>query len=114
LNVNVCDADVASLTIPFNLTANQVQAMQLRIGITTAQAGGPADRQYQWRAFSAAPPASSQPSTRNITLGNWRGNNFTFTYNISASALHVGTNNIRLQIASGSGWVFIPGAGVHL
>jgi hypothetical protein len=35
-------------------------------------------------------------------LGNWRGNNWLYTYSISTSALHAGTNTIDIQVASGS------------
>lgn len=90
-------------TITFNLTAGEAAAaMTLRIGITRAQAGGRPIISVNGGSYTAAPAASTQPNTRGITLGSWRGNNWLYTYNIAAGALVAGSNTISIQIASGS------------
>jgi rhamnogalacturonan endolyase len=93
--------------ITFTLTAGQASvANTLRIFITDAFAGGRpqitvnAGQAYHWT--SALPAPSSQPSTRSITLGTYRGNNTTFTYNIPRSALVAGTNTIDISVNSGT------------
>ncbi len=93
--------------IVFNLTADQAAvANTLRIGITDAFAGGRpyivvnAGQPNQWT--SALPAPSSQPNSRSITRGTYRGNNITFTYNIPISALGAGTNTIDIIVNSGS------------
>ncbi len=89
--------------ISFNLTSAQAAiAMTLRIAISWAGAGGRPIISVNGGNYSSAPPATTQPTARGVTLGNWRGNNFTFTYNISTSALHSGTNTIDIEVASGS------------
>jgi rhamnogalacturonan endolyase len=94
--------------IVFTLTADQAAvANTLRIGITDAFAGGRpyivvnAGQPYAWT--SALPSPSSQPNSRSITLGTYRGNNVTFTYNIPQSKLVAGTNTIDIIVNSGSG-----------
>jgi rhamnogalacturonan endolyase len=93
--------------ITFTLTADQAAvANTLRIGITDAFAGGRpyikvnAGQPYAWT--SALPPPSSQPNSRSITRGTYRGNNTTFTYNIPPSALVAGTNTIDIIVNSGT------------
>ncbi len=93
-------------------TAQSKVSLTLRVGISFAYAGG---RPYivvnkgaagAWT--SSIPAASSQPDSRGITRGTWRGNNVTFTYTIPASALIAGQNSIDLIVASGSstsGWL---------
>src|SRR5207244_78097 len=88
--------------ITFNLTGSQVTALTLRIGITLAFAGGRPIISVNGGSYSSAPTASSQPDSRGITRGTWRGNNYLHTYSISASQLHTGTNTIDIGIASGS------------
>src|SRR5262249_32870570 len=60
-----------------------------------------AGQPYRWT--SALPAPSSQPNSRSITRGTYRGNNTTFTYNIPRSALVAGTNTIDISVNSGSG-----------
>ncbi|MGN6727752.1 MAG: rhamnogalacturonan lyase B N-terminal domain-containing protein, partial [Tepidisphaeraceae bacterium] len=93
--------------ITFTLTAAQAaQANTFRIGITSAFAGGRpyivvnSGQSYAWT--SALPASTTQPNSRNITRGTWRGNNFTFTYNIPTSALRAGTNTVDISTNSGS------------
>lgn len=93
-------------TITFNLTSAQVAAHTLRIGITCAYASG---RPYivvnpgtanAWT--SASPAASTQPSSRSMTIGTYRGNNTTYTYSIPSTAFIASANTIQIQVASGS------------
>jgi rhamnogalacturonan endolyase len=93
--------------IVFTLTADQAAtANTLRIGITDAFAGGRpfikvnAGQPYQWT--SALPAPSSQPNSRSITRGTYRGNNTTFTYYIPTRALVAGTNTIDISVNSGT------------
>jgi rhamnogalacturonan endolyase len=90
-----------SQAISFTLTASQLKASTVRIGITTAYAGGrPRITVNSWT--SSMPTASSQPSTRNMTVGTYRGNNKMYTYSVPASALVEGSNTLTLSIISGS------------
>jgi rhamnogalacturonan endolyase len=64
----------------------------VRIGITAAYASGrPREAVNGWSP-SALPAASPQPGSRSMTVGSYRGNNTTYTGNVPASALKVGTN----------------------
>jgi rhamnogalacturonan endolyase len=93
--------------IVFNLTPDQAAlANTVRIAITDAFAGARpqiavnAGQPYAWT--SALPAPSSQPNSRSITRGTYRGNNTTFTYNIPVSALVAGTNTIDISVNSGT------------
>ncbi|HEX3356035.1 MAG TPA: rhamnogalacturonan lyase B N-terminal domain-containing protein [Tepidisphaeraceae bacterium] len=88
--------------ITFSLTAAQVVASTLRIGITRSGAGGRPIISTNGGSFSSAPASSTQATGRGVTLGNWRGNNILYTYSISAASLHAGTNTIDIEVASGS------------
>src|SRR5262249_21220883 len=88
--------------ITFDLTAAQAATpLTLRIGITRLDHGRPTAN-INGNPLNI-PPLSSQPDTRGLTLGSWRGNNTVYTYAISASSLHAGTNTIDITCASGSG-----------
>jgi rhamnogalacturonan endolyase len=93
--------------IRFNLTSSQIRNYTLRAGITVATAGGrPKIAVNQWQ--SANPAASTQPKTRTLTVGIYRGNNTTFNFDIPASALVVGQNTVTLTAISGTtstGWL---------
>jgi rhamnogalacturonan endolyase len=91
-----------NIVIRFNLTAAQVKAYTLRAGITVAYAGGrPKLTVNSWT--SSNPAASTQPSTRTLTVGTYRGNNTTYSFNVPASAFVAGTNVVTLTAISGSG-----------
>lgn len=91
-----------STTIKFNLRKSQIRNYTLRIGTTVAFSGlRPRPQVNGWLA--AIPPAPSQPKTRTLTVGTYRGNNNLYTYNIPASELVVGQNTITLTGVSGSG-----------
>ena len=93
--------------IRFNLTSGQIRNYTLRAGITVATAGGrPKIAVNGWS--SANPAASTQPKTRTLTVGIYRGNNTTFSFDIPASALVVGQNTVTLTAISGTtstGWL---------
>ncbi len=91
--------------IYFKLTKEQAAAAHtLRIGVTDAFANGrPRVGVNDW--VSAVPAAVTQPSTRSLTTGSYRGNNHTFTYNVPATAWKTDVsqyNVLRLSIVSGS------------
>jgi rhamnogalacturonan endolyase len=88
-------------TVTFNLTAAQVAAHTVRIGITAAYAGGrPQITVNGWT--SSAPAASTQPDSRSLTIGTYRGNNTLYTYAVPASAFVAGANTLSINTASGS------------
>lgn len=100
-------------TVTFNLTAAQVAARTVRIGITAAYAGGrPKVQINSW--VSAIPASSNQPSSRSLTIGTYRGNNKTYAYSVPASAFVAGANTLTITISSGSsGSGFLsPGCGI--
>jgi rhamnogalacturonan endolyase len=93
-----------NIVVRFNLKADQIAPLTLRIGITVAFAGGrPKPQLNGW--IPANPAASTQPGTRTLTVGNYRGNNTLYTYNIPASELVVGQNVLTLTAISGSSGV---------
>ena len=100
--------------IYFKLTAAQLaQAHKLRIGITVAYSGArPKIAVNSW--VSANPSASTQPSTRTLTVGTYRGNNTTFNYDIPASAWKTSAgdwNTLVVTAISGSGLTGFLSAG---
>jgi len=88
-------------TVRFTLSSSQLAARTVRIGITAAYAGGrPQITVNSWT--SPAPAASSQPSSRSLTIGTYRGNNALYTYNVPASAFVAGPNTMTITVISGS------------
>jgi rhamnogalacturonan endolyase len=64
---------VGALTIKTSLTSSQIGARTLVIGTTLAFAGG--RPQVQINSWTGpAPAAPSQPDSRGVTRGTWRGN----------------------------------------
>ena len=91
------------LLVSFTLTAAQAAADRtLRIGITTAKANGRPQITVNDTWTSAIPAAATEPSTRTLTVGSYRGNNHTYEYVIPAAQLLTGTNTLRIDAASGS------------
>jgi len=88
-------------TITFNLTSGQVAAHTLKIGISSAYIGGRPSVVVNGHA-TTNPGASSQPSSRSVTIGTYRGNNTTFTYSIPASSFVSGANSLTISPISGS------------
>ncbi len=92
-----------SQAIQFTLTAAQAAAAHtVRVGITVAYSGArPKISVNSWS--SSNPAASTQPGTRSLTVGSYRGNNTTYTFSVPASAFVTGTNTLTLVPISGSG-----------
>lgn len=103
--------------IYFKLTAAQLAAAHtLRIGITAAYANGrPKVSVNSWT--SANPSASTQPSTRTLTVGTYRGNNTTYSFAIPASAWQTSPNTwntLVINTISGSGGDGFLSAGISV
>ncbi|GAK41575.1 rhamnogalacturonan lyase B N-terminal domain-containing protein [Paenibacillus urinalis] len=102
-------------TVTFNLNSSQAaSAHVLKIGITAAYNNGRPSVTINGNTLSN-PAASSQPNSRSFTIGTYRGNNATFTWNIPASYFNNGANTLTITPISGSsdlgnwlsaGWVY--------
>ncbi|MEU8653444.1 rhamnogalacturonan lyase B N-terminal domain-containing protein [Streptomyces sp. NPDC048737] len=105
----------SGLLVYFRLTAAQAAAAHtLRIGVTTAYANGRPQVVVNDTWTSAVPSPPTQPNTRSLTNGSYRGNNHTFTYNVPASAWRTDTgqyNVLRINVVSGSGTTGFLSAG---
>ena len=89
-------------TIKFNLTSSQASAAHtLKIGITCATYGGRPSVTINGHALTN-PGFPSQPSGRCITIGTYRGSNFTFSWDIPASDFVSGANTLTITPISGS------------
>ncbi|MEV4229741.1 rhamnogalacturonan lyase B N-terminal domain-containing protein [Streptomyces bobili] len=97
----------SGLLVYFKLTAAQAAAAHtLRIGVTTAYANGRPQIVVNDNWTSAIPSPPTQPNTRSLTNGSYRGNNHTFAYSIPASAWQTDTsqyNVLKINVVSGSG-----------
>ncbi|MGW7042576.1 rhamnogalacturonan lyase B N-terminal domain-containing protein [Streptomyces avermitilis] len=107
----------SGLLVYFKLTAAQAAAAHtLRIGVTTAYANGrPRVTVNDW--VSAIPSPPTQPSTRSLTVGSYRGNNYTFTYSVPAAAWLTDTsqyNVLKIDVVSGSGTTAFLSAGTSI
>jgi rhamnogalacturonan endolyase len=94
------------IKIYFKLTAAQLAAAHtLRIGITTAFANGrPRVTVNNWT--SSIPTPTSEPTTRSLTVGSYRGNNHTYSYDVPAGAWQPTAssyNVLTINVVSGSG-----------
>ncbi|KAL0570853.1 hypothetical protein V5O48_011108 [Marasmius crinis-equi] len=93
--------DIGGVTIKFELESSQTGARTLDIATTLAFAGGrPVVEVNDWT--SKTPAAPSQPDSRGITRGTWRGNNILYTYSIPSGTLVEGSNTISISVVSGS------------
>ncbi|MGW1744158.1 rhamnogalacturonan lyase B N-terminal domain-containing protein [Streptomyces sp. NPDC002092] len=107
----------SGILVHFKLTAAQAAAAHtLRIGVTTAYANGrPQISVNDWTSSIPSPPG--QPSTRSLTVGSYRGNNYTFTYSVPASAWLSDTsqyNVLKINVVSGSGTMSFLSAGTSI
>lgn len=89
-------------TVTFNLTAAQVASHTIRIGITAAYSGGRPTIAVNGWTPKQLPAASSQPDSRSVTIGTYRGNNTTYSYAVPASALVAGSNTLTINVISGN------------
>lgn len=108
----------SGIVVYFKLTAAQAAAAHtLRIGVTTAYANGRPQVVVNDTWTSAIPSPPTQPSTRSLTNGSYRGNNHTFTYSVPASAWLTDTgayNTLRINVVSGSGTTSYLSAGTAI
>ncbi|MFJ8942089.1 rhamnogalacturonan lyase B N-terminal domain-containing protein [Streptomyces sp. NPDC102395] len=108
----------SGLLVYFKLTAAQAAAAHtLRIGVTTAYANGRPQVVVNDAWTSAIPSPPTQPTTRSLTNGSYRGNNHTFTYSVPASAWLTDTgryNVLRINVVSGSGTTGFLSAGTSI
>lgn len=108
----------SGLLVYFKLTAAQAAAAHtLRIGVTTAYANGRPQVVVNDTWTSAIPSPPTQPSTRSLTNGSYRGNNYTFTYSVPASAWRTDTsqyNTLKINVVSGSGSTAYLSAGTSI
>ncbi|MFC9639629.1 rhamnogalacturonan lyase B N-terminal domain-containing protein [Streptomyces mirabilis] len=108
----------SGIIVYFKLTAAQAAAAHtLRIGVTTAYANGRPQIVVNDAWTSAVPSPPTQPSTRSLTVGSYRGNNYTFTYSVPASAWLTDTsayNTLKIYVASGSGSTSFLSAGTSV
>ena len=93
------------ILVYFKLTAAQAAAAHtLRIGVTTAYINArPQVTVNDW--VSAIPTPPTQPSTRDLTTGSYRGNNHTFVFNVPSSAWSSDAtryNVLKINAVSGS------------
>jgi hypothetical protein len=89
------------LQVRFVLRRGQnTAALRLRLGVTADFASArPVVTVNSWS--SGIPPAPPKVS-RNLTVGTYRGFNRTYSFDIPASQLVVGTNTLTINIASGT------------
>ncbi|MCX4457725.1 polysaccharide lyase family protein [Streptomyces sp. NBC_01728] len=108
----------SGIVVYFKLTAAQAAAAHtLRIGVTTAYANGRPQIVVNDTWTSAVPSPPTQPSTRSLTVGSYRGNNYTFAYSVPASAWLTDTsayNTLKIYVASGSGSTSFLSAGTSI
>lgn len=108
----------SGVVVYFKLTAAQAAAAHtLRIGVTTAYANGRPQVVVNGTWTSAIPTPPTQPATRSLTNGSYRGNNHTFTYSVPASAWQTDTgayNTLKIQVVSGSGTTAYLSAGTAI
>ncbi|CAL9409030.1 hypothetical protein SUDANB105_01610 [Streptomyces sp. enrichment culture] len=108
----------SGIVVHFRLTAAQAAAAHtLRIGVTTAYANGRPQVVVNDTWTSAIPSPPTQPNTRSLTNGSYRGNNHTFTYSVPASAWLTDTgqyNTLRINVVSGSGTTSYLSAGTAI
>ena len=90
-------------TIHFNLTSLPTNSLSLRVGITCSYAGGRPKPTVNSYTPSSNPSAPSEPQSRSLTVGTYRGNNWLYTFSIPASAFVPGQNTLILNTISGSG-----------
>ncbi len=99
------------ITIEFTLSAAQLAARTLRVGITAAFSGGrPQATVDRWASPPPAP--STQPDTRTLTVGTYRGNNAVYAFNVPAGAFVEGKNTLTLTVISGLGGAKFLSAGI--
>ncbi|KAL1743004.1 polysaccharide lyase family 4 protein [Schizophyllum fasciatum] len=95
--------DIGAATVDFTLSSSQGGARTLEIATTLAFAGGrPQVTINDWT--SNGPSAPSQPDSRGVTRGTWRGNNILYSYSVPDGVLRTdgATNTLTINVISGS------------
>ncbi len=95
--------------------AQRAAPHKVRIGITIAYANGrPKISMNNWTSSNPSP--STQPRTRSLTVGTYRGNNTMYEFNVPASAwADAGQwNRLEVNVISGSGLGGFLSAGVSI
>ncbi|EPQ50671.1 hypothetical protein GLOTRDRAFT_82210 [Gloeophyllum trabeum ATCC 11539] len=93
--------DIGPVTISATLTSSQLGARTLVVATTSAFAGGrPHVTVNNWSGPN--PSAPTQPDSRGVTRGTWRGNNNRYTISIPDGVLVKGSNTIKIDVLSGS------------
>ncbi len=89
-------------TIRFSLNSEQASRNHtFNVGITTAYNNGRPSVTVNGHAL-AVRAASNQPKTRSLTVGTYRGNNTTYSWDIPSSFLNNGDNTISITPISGN------------
>jgi rhamnogalacturonan endolyase len=89
------------LQVRFTLKRGQNSApLRLRVGITADYNG--ARPQVTVNSWTSAIPAAPPKVSRNLTVGTYRGVNRTYSFDIPAAQLVVGTNVLTLNTVSGT------------
>ncbi|KAF6786159.1 rhamnogalacturonase b [Colletotrichum sojae] len=84
-------------TVNFDLAADQLQGVVLRVGTTLSFKGGrPNAKINSWQA--ADPGAPTLIDSRGVTRGAYRGFGEVYTWDVPASALKAGTNTLTLGV----------------
>ena len=100
--------------VQFDLTADQVVNSTIRIGITTSYEGGrPGIEINGYSTYETSYP--DDLNSRSMTIGTWRGVNFESSFSVSSRYLHEGSNVLKINAVSGSGWTdpfLSPGMGI--
>ncbi|KEP51730.1 polysaccharide lyase family 4 protein [Rhizoctonia solani 123E] len=93
---------IGPATVQWTLNNTQTGERTLEIGVTLAFAGGrPQVTINDWTGPD--PPAPSQPNSRGVTRGTWRGNNTRYTVKIPAGVLRFSKVNVMtINVISGS------------
>ena len=89
------------LQVRFTLKRGQNSApLRLRVGLTADYNG--ARPQVTVNSWTSAIPAAPPKVSRNLTVGTYRGVNRTYSFDIPAAQLVVGTNVLTLNTVSGT------------
>lgn len=89
------------LQIRFVLRRGQnLQALRLRVGVTADF--NSARPRVQVNSWLSGIPVAPPKTTRNLTVGTYRGFNRLYTFDIPASQLVVGTNTVTINAVSGT------------
>ncbi|MCX2865059.1 polysaccharide lyase family protein [Paucibacter sp. PLA-PC-4] len=89
-----------AISIRFTLRRGQTRPLTLRIGTTTEMGG--ARPQVKVNGWTSAVPPATPKTTRNLTVGTYRGINRLYRYDIPARELLVGENVVTISPVSGT------------